>query len=191
MKQQDPFRFWKIQPDGERAFIAYEHIRGYCQAALVQYQRAYELWRASSDLGSGGDNPELSEEKKQAMRQVVRDIHFLLISLQAVWKSLQRMTNSALFPNFCGPFETLRERWEDYFEQYREPRNTFEHYDDQIFGPDTRKNSPGYGVSLRPDGTFALGFHHRVFVNSESQEKLTEFIREFENAITSVVGPRA
>lgn len=188
MHQCDPFRFWNAQPDGQTAFLAYEHIVGYSDGAVTQFQRIYDLWLASSKLG---DDPGVFEAKRQNMRQVVRDIHFLLISLQVVWKSLKRMSNSQLFPSFAGALAPLKVKWDPFFEQYREPRNTFEHYDDQIFGPDTKNNSPGYGVKLKSDGTFALGSHQSVLVNSQSRQQFFQFTEEFESAIATVVSPAA
>jgi len=188
MQQSDPFRFWQIQPDGENAFVAYEHIIGYGHSVINQYDRAYGLWRTSSELG---DDPSVLQLKRDYMRQVMRDIHFLLISLQVVWKSLQRLSDGTHFPSFTASLTPLRQKWEPYFEQYREPRNTFEHYDDQIFGPDSRNNSPGYGVSLESSGSFALGVHQPVLLNDDSRKQFANFMEEFENAIISVVGPLA
>ena len=186
MRQRDPFQFWSFQPDGQTAFLAYEHIVGYSDGAVMQYQRIYDLWLSSSKLG---DDPGVFEAKRQNMRQVVRDIHFLLISLQVVWKSLKRMCDGQFFPSFSGALAPLKVKWEPFFEQHREPRNTFEHYDDQIFGPDTRNNSPGYGVKLQSDGAFALGSHQSVLVNAQSRQQFIQFTLEFESAIATVVGP--
>jgi len=158
---------------------------GYSDSVLTQFQRIYDLWLASTKLG---DDPSVFEAKRKNMRQVVRDIHFLLISLQVVWKSFQRLSDSSLFPSFAPTLAPLKGKWEFFFERYREPRNTFEHYDDQIFGPDSRNNSPGYGVKLQSDGSFALGSHQSVFVNSESQQQFIQFMEEFENAISAIVG---
>lgn len=188
MQQSNPLRFWKISPDGQNALVAYEHIVGYGRSVTIQYERAYDLWRASSNLG---DDPSVFHLKHDNMRQVVRDIHFLLISLQVVWKSLQRFCDGTHFPSFTASLTPLRKKWEPYFEQYREPRNTFEHYDDQIFGPDSRNNSPGYGVKLNSSGSFALGSHQPVLLNDDSRKQFGKFMEEFENAITSVVGPLA
>lgn len=188
MQQSDPFRFWKIQPDGQNAFVAYEHIVGYGQSVILQYERAYDLWRASSNLG---DDHSAFHLKRDNMRQVVRDIHFLLISLQVVWKSLQRFSDGSHFPSFEASLTPLKQNWKPYFEQYRVPRNTFEHYDDQIFGPDSKNNSPGYGVKLDSSGSFALGSHQPVLLNNDSKKQFAQFMKDFENAITSVVGPLA
>lgn len=185
MHQRDPFRFWKVQPDGQNAFVAYEHIVGYSNSVLTQFQRIYDLWLASTKLG---DDPSVFAAKRESMRQVVRDIHFLLISLQVVWKSLQRFRGSNLFPSFAAALAPLELKWKPFFEQYREPRNTFEHYDDQIFGPDSRNNSPGYGVKLQSDGAFALGSHQSALVNSQSRQQFIQFMEEFESAIAAVVG---
>lgn len=185
MHQPDPFRFWKVQPDGHNAFVAYEHMVGYSNSVLTQFQRIYDLWLASTKLG---DDPLVFESKRENMRQVVRDIHFLLISLQIVWKALQSVSDNNLFPSFAAALAPLKIKWKPFFEQYREPRNTFEHYDDQIFGRDSRNNSPGYGVKLRADGTFALGSHQSVFVNSQSRQQFVQFMEEFESAIAVVVG---
>lgn len=185
MHQHDPFRFWSVQPDGESAFVAYEHIVGYSNGVLTQFQRIYDLWLVSTKLG--GDLSVLDAKRKN-MEQVVRDIHFLLISLQVVWKSLQRFRDSNLFPSFAATLAPLELKWRPFFEQYREPRNTFEHYDDQIFGPDSRKNSPGYGVKLQSDGAFALGLHQSTFINSLSKQQFIQFMEEFESAIAAVVG---
>ena len=188
MQQRDPFRFWKVQPDGQSAFVAYEHIVGYGHGVLIQFQRTYDLWQAATKLG---DDPSMFKAKREDMRQVVRDIHFLLVSLQVVWKSLKCMSDPTLFPSFSGALGPLRAKWEVYFEQFRAPRNTFEHYDDQIFGPDKYNNSPGYGVKLQSDGSFALGSHQSVLVNSQCRQQFIEFTEEFENVIATVVGPAA
>jgi hypothetical protein len=73
-----------------------------------------------------GDDPLVFESKRENMQQVVRDIHFLLISLQVVWKSLQSFSDNSLFPSFATKIAPLKLKWEPFFEQYREPRNSAE-----------------------------------------------------------------
>lgn len=190
MNHRDPFRFWSLQPDGERAFQAYEHINVYYEGCLFQYSRIYELWRASSAIEVDPNDQAAFVEKRRAMQQVVRDIHYLLVSLQVIWKTVQRLCDAKLYPNFRN-MAALRDKWASYFEQYLEPRNTFEHFDDQALGPDSRKNSPGYGLRLTPDGGFSLGVQHTVLINKQTQDQLVEFKKEFEACIVSIVGPKA
>jgi hypothetical protein len=185
-----PFRFWALKPDGECAFQAYEHINAYYEGCLLQYARIYDLWRASSANPNDPSAEETFAAKRRAMQQVVRDIHYLLVSLQVIWKTLQRLCDGKLYPNFSS-FVALRDKWSPYFEQYREPRNTLEHFDDQVLGPDTKNNSPGYGLRLSPDGGFSLGIQHVVFVNQKAQDELAQFYKEFQTCIDAVVGPQA
>ena len=190
MNISKPFRFWALQPDGERAFQAYEHINAYYEGCLLQYGRIYDLWRASSANQISTTVEEAFAAKRRTMQQVVRDIHYLLISLQVIWKTLQRLCDGKLYPHFVN-MVALRDKWSPYFEQYREPRNTLEHFDDQVLGPDTKSNSPGYGLHLRPDGGFSLGKHNVVFVNQKAQSELAEFYQEFHACIDAIVGSEA
>ena len=185
-----PFRFWALQPDGERAFQAYEHINAYYEGCLSQYDRIYELWGRSSANPLDQKDEDGFAAKRRAMQQVVRDIHYLLISVQVIWKTLQRLCDAKLYPHFVG-MVALRDKWVPYFEQFREPRNTLEHFDDQVLGPDTKNNSPGYGLSLTADGGFSLGTQKVVFVNHKAQNELAEFYQEFQACIDSIVGPEA
>ena len=191
MNHSDAFRFWSILPeatDGDLALKAYEHISRYYQGCLQQYDRIYEVWGASSAIDPNAESA--SEQKNQAMQQVVRDIHFLLVSLQVIWKTVNTMCDQDLYPSFTGT-KCLRKKWKCYFEQYKDPRDTFEHYDDQVLGNDSRNNSPGYGVKLNSDGSFSLGTQGQVLINSDSKAKLVEFKKEFDEYIDSVVGAKA
>jgi len=185
----DEFRFWSILPeatDGDRALKAYQHIGRYYQGCLQQYDRIYDNWRASSAIDPSAENA--FEQKSQAMQQVVRDIHFLLVSLQVIWKTINTMCNNQkLYPSFTGT-KCLRKKWKSYFEQYKDPRDTFEHYDDQVLGPDSKNKSPGYGVKLNSDGSFSLGTQGQVLINEDSKTKLVEFKKEFDEYIDSIVG---
>jgi len=186
MKYSDPFKFWKLSPDGERAYQAYEHIHSYYQGVTAQYSRIYDVWTTSSNIK--GDQADLAVfgQKRVLMKQVVRDIHCLLVFLQVIWKTLQVLSNRDLYPHFQS-LSALRDKWKPYFEQYREPRNTLEHYEDQVLGADSRKISPGWGLSLSADKGFSLGAQARVAVDKQSYEKLGEFMAEFEAAIAKVV----
>jgi hypothetical protein len=186
MSLPNPFRFLALKPDGERAFQAYEHINAYYEGCLLQYERIYDLWRRSS--ANKAETEESFVEKRHAMQQVVRDIHYLLISVQVIWKTLQRLCDSNLYPNFSR-MVALRDKWSQYFEQYREPRNTLEHFDDQVLGSDSMNNSPGYGLHLTSDGGFSLGTQNPVLVNLAAKEKLVAFYQEFLACIDEVVGP--
>ena len=180
------FRFSQLQPDGSKALNAYEHINSYYEGCITQYDRIYDLWKTMSQIDDSGDLEQTFKVKHKGMRQVVRDIHFLLISLQVIWKSLQRLCDEDLYPNFIDLVH-LKDEWKEYFEQYREPRNTFEHYDDQIFGPDSRGNSPGYGLKLNSDGGFSLGTHDPVLINQDSKHELEKFKGAFVNAIDKIL----
>jgi len=180
------FRFSQLQPDGIKALNAYEHISSYYDGCLTQYDRIYDLWKKVSQIDDSGDLDQIFKVKHKGMRQVVRDIHFLLISLQVIWKSLQQLCDEAQYPNFINLIP-LKEEWNEYFDQYREPRNTFEHYDDQIFGPDSRNNSPGYGLKLTSNGGFSLGTHDPVLINQDSRQELEKFKNAFDNAIENTL----
>jgi hypothetical protein len=184
---RDPhFRFLSITPDGDRAFQAYEHVQAYCRACELQYERVHERWsRVSTDGLTADQFREIFPSVQREMRQVIRDVHFLFVAKQVVWKALDRLGNSTLYPSFSEVRE-LRDRWQPYFEQYLDPRNTFEHFDDQILGPDTRGNSPGYGVRLTERGMFALGRHDEVPVNESSKAELARFFSEFEALMFSI-----
>ncbi|MDA0734615.1 MAG: hypothetical protein O2909_04370 [Chloroflexi bacterium] len=187
MTNGDPFRFWALQPDGERAFQAYEHINSYYAGCIVQYSRIYKLWGVSSAIANDPIDQVTFAAKRRAMEQVVRDIHYLLVSLQVIWKTLDRLCETNLYPHFeC--MASLRDKWQPYFEQYLEPRNTFEHFDDQVLGLDSRNNSPGFGLRLTPDGGFSLGSQHPVLINKHAQDQLEEFKREFETCVDGIVG---
>ena len=186
MTTPKPFRFWALKPDGERAFQAYEHINAYYEGCLEQYARIYNLWRKSSAIKVESADLQAFAEKRRAMQQVVRDIHYLLVSLQVIWKTLQRLCDNSQYPNFVGLVPLLH-KWQPYFDQYREPRNTLEHYDDQVLGPDSRQNSPGYGLRLTSDGGFSLGAQSEIPIDQKSQEKLSEFISEFRACVDTIV----
>jgi hypothetical protein len=184
------FRFIALTPDGQRAYQGYEHISSYLDGCVTQYERVYEVWRETSAIQVTIHDQAGFMDKWRRMQQVIRDIHYLLVSLQVVWKTVQRMCDPVLYPHFV-PLSLLRDKWAPYFEQYREPRNTFEHFDDQVLGPDTRGNSPGYGVSLAPDGGFSLGSQQSVYVNTESHEQLLCFKAELNACFESIIGPEA
>jgi hypothetical protein len=189
MKQQDPFRFLSLTPDGQRAYQAYDLINSYYQGCLMQYSRIYDIWRASSAIKVSLHDQTAFMEKRRQMQQVIRDIHYLLVSLQVIWKTVQRLCDVKLYPHFT-PMSSLRDQWAPYFKQYREPRNTFEHFDDQVLGPDSRSNSPGYGVHLASDGGFSLGKQQSVFINKQTQDQLVQFKAAFEACIDSIVGAK-
>jgi hypothetical protein len=186
MNNERFFRFSQLQPDGSKALRACEHIDSYFEGCLIQYNRIYELWKQVSQVDDSIDIEQVFKAKHTGMKQVVRDIHFLLISLQVVWKSLQQLADKVHYPNFVE-LEYIKNEWSDYFEQYREPRNTFEHYDDQIFGPDSRNNSPGFGLKLTSDGGFSLGTHNPVLINKNSMSQLEKFKDDFDSMIDRIL----
>jgi hypothetical protein len=151
MKYTEPFTFLALKPDGANAYHAYENIHSYYDGAKAQYARIYEAWQVSSQIK--GDGLDVFRQKRVLMKQVVRDIHCLLVFLQVIWKTLKVLTNGALYPHFAT-LSPLKDKWEAYFEQYRELRNTLEHYDDQVLGTDSKNNSPGFGLSLSAPGWF-------------------------------------
>jgi hypothetical protein len=177
-----------LGPEGERAFWAYEHINSYYEGCLVQYERIYLQWQQSSVIPSECEGS--MDAKRKMMHQVIRDIHFLLVSKQAIWRSLQTLCLSHVYPSFVG-VDSTRTKWASYFEQFREPRNSFEHFEDQVLGKDTRKNSPGFGVKLNPDGIFSLGSQTPVAIGAASKEQLENFYSEFEEFILQVLKKRA
>jgi hypothetical protein len=122
------------------------------------------------------------------MKEVVRDIHSLLIFLQVISKTLQTLSNKALYPNF-SQLSALNDKWKEYFDQYRDPRNTFEHYDDQVLGLDTKSNSPGWGLSLSASRGFSLGTQVKVPEDEASYRQLEQFVKEFEDTIQKIVEP--
>ncbi|MEW5904554.1 MAG: hypothetical protein AB1722_09465 [Pseudomonadota bacterium] len=128
------------------------------------------------------------ERARLLMKQVVRDIHCLLIFLQVIWKTLKVMADKELYPHFDA-LSVLKNKWEPFFEQYRESRNTLEHYDEQVLGKDPFKKNPGWGLSLSANKGFSLGTHAKVAVDQQSYEKLGEFIAEFESVIAKIVEP--
>jgi hypothetical protein len=186
MKFAEPFGFWAIQPDGERAYQAYEHVHSYCEGASIQYARVYELWQQSSSIKVEGDLAAIAEIKRSHMQQVIRDIHCLLVFLQVIWKTLQVMSAPDLYPHFTAVAQ-LRDKWRQYFEQYRAARNTFEHYEDQVLGRDSRENSPGWGLSLSATDGFSLGMQQRVSIDKIAYEQLRLFIDEFDDTIAAIV----
>jgi|GEM_PF-2224107 hypothetical protein len=188
MKYVLPFKFWQLLPDGQRAYQAYEHIHSYHQGVTVQYSRIYDIWTASSNITGNQAAPEVLRQKQALMKQVVRDIHCLLIFLQVIWKTLKVLSNKELYPHF-ELLSALQGKWEPYFEQYREPRNTLEHYDDQVLGADSKNNGPGWGLSLSAHKGFSLGAQTKVSVDQQAYETLCEFMAEFEAAIEKIVEP--
>ena len=190
MKYSDPFKFWKLSPDGEKAYQAYEHIHSYYQGVTVQYSRIYDAWTASSSIKGDQADPAVFRQKRVLMKHVVRDIHCLLIFLQVIWKTLKVLSNRELYPHF-ELLSALREKWGPYFEQYREPRNTLEHYEDQVLGADSRKNGPGWGLSLSANKGFSLGAQAKVAVDKQFYEELVEFMTEFEATIEKIVEPNS
>ncbi len=188
MRYADPFKFWQLSPDGTKAYQAYEHIHSYYQGITVQYSRIYDVWTASSNIKGDQTDPAIFRQKHALMRQVVRDIHCLLIFLQVIWKTLKVLSDRDLYPHF-GSLAALRDKWEPYFEQYRQPRNTLEHYEDQVLGADPKKNSPGWGLSLSAHQGFSLGTQAKVAVDKQSYEELGIFMSEFEDAVAKIVEP--
>lgn len=180
MLRSDSHKFWLLGDEGQRAYWAHEHITSYYEGCLVQYERIYELWRKSSAIPE--DAVDAWQEKITSMNQVIRDIHYLLVSKQAMWRALQTLCLPDLYPRF-QQLLPLKIKWEPYFEQYRNPRNSFEHFEDQVLGKDTRKNSPGFGVRLTQDGEFSLGTHAPVLVGPTSRQELVEFQSQFEKSI--------
>jgi hypothetical protein len=188
MRYLEPLLFWQLKPDGENAYRAYEHIHSYFEGVTTQYARIYEIWTASSAIDNKADPNVAFRQKRQLMKQVVRDIHSLLIFLQVISKTLQTLCNKALYPNF-SQLSVLNDKWKPYFDQYRNSRNTFEHYDDQVLGMDTKSNSPGWGLSLSASRGFSLGTQVKVPVDEASYHQLEHFVKEFEDAIQKIVEP--
>ena len=181
---RDPHKFWALGQEGQRAAWAYEHVTSYFDGSLVQYGRVVELWRQSSAVPEASEGS--WEAKLKLMHQVVRDIHFLLVSKQAIWRTLSTLSSQDLYPSFQSVVP-LKVQWAPYFEQYREPRNSFEHFEDQILGNDSRSNSPGFGVRLLPDGSFSLGVQQPVVLGEASKRQLVEFYAAFEQTLLAVV----
>jgi hypothetical protein len=173
-------RFWALGEEGNRAYLAYEHIDSYVEGSLVQYGRIFDLWKQSSAIPESAAGA--FEAKRLAMHQVIRDIHFLLVSKQAIWRAVATLCSVELYPKFQH-LVPLKKSWHPYFEQFREPRNSFEHFEDQILGKDTRKNSPGYGVRLTPEGEFSLGSQQPVVLGAASKRQLEQFQNEFKTLI--------
>jgi hypothetical protein len=180
MQQSDPQKFWVLGDEGQRAYWAHEHVSSYYEGCLVQYERVFAMWRASSQIPEEAEDS--WETKVTAMNQVIRDIHFLLVSKQAICRALQTLCSPDLYPRFQN-LVPLNAKWGSYFEQFRNPRNSFEHFEDQVLGKDSRKNSPGFGVRLTPNGEFSLGTHTPVLIGEASRLQLVEFHGEFENTI--------
>lgn len=188
MRYSEPFLFCQLKPDGENAYRAYEHIHSYFEGVTTQYERIYDIWTTSSAIDDKADPAVAFRQKRRLMKQVVRDIHSLLIFLQVISKILQTLSNKALYPNF-SQLSVLNDKWKQYFGQYRDPRNTFEHYDDQVLGLDTKSNSPGWGLSLSASRGFSLGTQVKVPVDEVAYRQLEQFVKEFEDTIQKIVEP--
>ena len=188
MRYSEPFLFWQLKPDGENAYRAYEHIHSYFEGVTTQYERIYNIWTTSSAIDDKADPAVAFRQNRRLMKQVVRDIHSLLIFQQVISKSLQTLSNKALYPNF-SQLSVLNDKWKQYFDQYRDPRNTFEHYDDQVLGLDTKSNSPGWGLSLSASRGFSLGTQVKVPVDEAAYRQLEQFVKEFEDTIQEIVEP--
>ena len=92
----------------------------------------------------------------------------------------------------CQAYEHVHSYCEGASIQYaRTPRNTFEHYEDQVLGRDSRGNSPGWGLALSGAGGFSLGTQQKVPLDQASYEQLRLFIDEFDATIESIVAPAA
>jgi hypothetical protein len=190
MRFSEPFPFWALSPDGKRAHDAYEHVHSYYCGASIQYGRIYELWRASSEIAIEGGAMANARTKRFHMQQVVRDVHCLLVFIQVIWRTLTVMSDPELYPHFV-PLVALRAKWQPYFKQYLAPRDTFEHYEDQVLGRDSRKNSPGFGLSLSAAGGFSLGSHTKVPIDQTAFEQLQRFMSEFDEAVARIIEPTA
>ncbi len=188
MRYSEPFLFWQLKPDGIRAYQAYEHIHSYFEGVTTQYGRIYEIWTASSAIDGTDDLEAAFRQKRRLMKQVVRDIHILLVFLQVISKTIKTFSNKALYPNF-SQLSGLYDKWKLYFEQYHDARNTLEHYDDQVLGLDTRSNNPGWGLSLSMSRGFSLGTQMKVPVDEAAYRQLEQFLTEFEDAIQTIVEP--
>lgn len=190
MRYSEPFLFLQLKPDGGNAYRAYEHIHSYFEGVTTQYERIYDIWTTSSSsaIDDKADPAVAFRQKRRLMKQVVRDIHSLLIFLQVISKTLQTLSNKAFYPNF-SQLSVLNDKWKQYFDQYRDPRNTFEHYDDQVLGLDTKSNSPGWGLSLSASRGFSLGTQVKVPVDEAAYRQLEQFVKEFEDTIQKIVEP--
>jgi hypothetical protein len=85
------------------------------------------------------------------------------------------MSERKLYPNFTA-LVPLQDKWRNYFEQYLAPRNTFEHYEDQVLGNDSRNNSPGWALSLSATEGFGLGTQQKVATDQAACEQRQLFI---------------
>lgn len=188
MRYSEPFLFCQLKPDVENAYRAYEHIHSYFEGVTTQYERIYDIWTTSSAIDDKAHPAVAFRQKRRLMKQVVLDIHSLLIFLQVISKTLQTLSNKALYPNF-SQLSVLNDKWKQYFDQYRDPRNTFEHYDDQVLGLDTKLNSPGWGLSLYASRGFSLGTQVKVPVDEAAYRQLEQFVKEFEDTIQKIVEP--
>ena len=188
MRYSEPFLFLQLKPDGENAYRAYEHIHSYFEGVTTQYGRIYDIWTTSSAINDKADPTVAFRQKRRLMKQVVRDIHSLLIFLQVISKTLQTLSNKALYPNF-SQLSVLNDKWKQYFNQYRDPRNTFEHYDDQVLGLDTKSNTPGWGLSLSASRGFSLGTQVKVSVDEAAYRQFEQFVKAFEDTIQKIVEP--
>ena len=126
MRYSEPFLFGQLKPDAKTHF-GLTNIALYFEGVTTQYARIYEIW--TLHLPSTKSRSDVARQKRRLMKQVVRDIHSLLIFLRSYLR-LSKLFNKAHYPNFSSNCSVLNDKWKPYFDRYRDLRNTFEHYDD-------------------------------------------------------------
>ncbi|MEW5902890.1 MAG: hypothetical protein AB1722_00910 [Pseudomonadota bacterium] len=72
MNYTDPFKFWQLNPDGEKAYQAYEQIHSYFDGATMQYSRIYAVWAASSKINGDQADPNVFREKRGGFKPQVQ-----------------------------------------------------------------------------------------------------------------------
>ena len=186
MKIEEPFIFWESLANGKVAWLAYEKMWRYFNSSQIQLQRIYELWKESSKIiiEEGSLNQEeLFRKKQKNMEQVISDIHFLMLSLDKVWKLIDRLTGPSLCPELVKS-RKFKKTIRKFLAPYREARDTFEHYDEQVLGGDPKNKGPGSPkISLKANEGFSFGNRIPIKLNEEFNKEFSELIEEFDKCI--------
>ena len=186
MKIKEPFLFLESLTNGQMAWFAYEKMWRYFNSTQIQLQRIYELWGESSRIKIEESTPEIEElflKKKKIMEQVISDIHFLTIALDKVWKFIDRLTGPSLCPELVKS-RKFKKPIRTFMKPYLKARDTFEHYDDQVLGGNSKQKGPGsHKISLKANKGFAFGNRKPIKLDETFYKEFCELIVKFDECI--------
>jgi hypothetical protein len=181
-----PNLFWQALQNGEMAWLAYERIWRYVASSQLQLERIYAQWQQSSQIKiePGSCKTDLLfQEKQKCMEQVISDIHFLVLCLDKIWKLIDRLTGPSLCPELKAA-RRFKKTIQAFLKPYLDVRDTFEHYDEQVIGGDSRKKGPGsQKVSLSAEGGFSFGDKPPIKIDANFAQRLLSLLQTFDQHV--------